>query len=543
MKHRITSCCTALLLTLLALPLYGQRERAPVLRPGQARRLPAAGIELPVPRDSRDDVIPTPQVYTYQVTRGGEQFRVELYDPRELWFGEHTIGRWGDAAGTRMTLAVMEYMPPAGFEREHVSHTDYLAAERVPVNLTGPATQKTISEWVTAYRGTATFARAPETSLRQFGGLWRLGQPNNPFFIGYAFQFSRVSAGQRFAPDSWFVLLFDLATGTDPNDAEREVLRNFLPRINGFRPEAGDALETRSRRFQAGGDDGQPVATLRERILDSLRHQQDWWYAETRHYLMVSDVGTRHHVMLRSLQNELEDLRVGFAALVPPRTQFSEVSVLRIFAEEDDYVRYVGQAHAWSAGLWMPARRELVVRPLTSDRSRDVRERIRKTAYHEAFHQYLFYALNQRDTAPWFNEGHAVLFENAEFRNNRLTLQESEQLVEILLKAIEEDRIDLGRMMEMNYNEFYDNSNNMRELNYALAWGLIYYLHKGAVHENPNIYRELLTTYVNHVMQHDMRQATRLTMHNIGYDRLQNSLISFWSNRNLRARARRSEPF
>ncbi len=543
MNKTVTRCLAAMLLMLSVLPAFGQRERAPVLRPGPARRLPAAGIEMPLPRDSRDDVVPTPRVYTYQVTRGTEQFRAELYDPRELWFGEHTVGRWSDPAGTRMTLAVIAHMPPAGFAREHVSHAEYLAAERIPVNLAGQTAQKTLSEWTTAYQGAATFARAPEISLRQFAGLWRLGQPHNPLFIGYAFQFSRISAGQRFAPDNWFVLLLELAPGTDPADAEREMLRNFLPRISGFRPEAGDALESRSRRFQTGSDDGQPVATLRERILDSLRHQQDWWYAETRHYLMVSDVGTRHHVMLRSLQSELEELRGGFAKLVPPRVPFSEVSVLRIFAEEDDYVRYVGQEHSWSAGLWMPNRRELVVRPLTSDRSRDVRERIRRTAYHEAFHQYLFYALNQRDAAPWFNEGHAVLFENAEFRNNRLTLQEPEQLVETLLKAIDEGRIDLGRMMEMDYAGFYDNSTNLRELNYALAWGLIYYLHKAAVHESPNIYKGLLEAYVEQTMQHDMRQATRLTMRDIGYDRLQNSLISFWSNRNLRARARRSEPF
>lgn len=530
------------LTALCAETLFAQHNQL-LLRPGTTHRLPQGGIELPLPRDSRDDVLPAPRVYTYQMTKGNTRKNVEMYDPRELWHNEQTIGRWSTDNGTRMTLAVIKRLNPTGFERQHVTYEEYLNADTSPLSLNESDPSKKITAWATAYRNKKTVARAPETEMRHFSRLWRLAEPENPFFIGYTFQFSQISASQRFAPDTWFALLFDLPPGSDLAATEREIVRNFLPRISGFRPENNDLLESRSRRFQNENEKDQPTATLRERILSSIRHQQDWWYAESGHYLLISNIGSRHQVMLRSLQKELEELRGGFATLIPPRVQISEVSVLRIFADETDYVRYVGAQLAWSGGLWMPSRRELVVRPLTSHRSRDVREQIRTTAYHEAFHQYLFYALNQRPTSPWFNEGHAMLFEFAEFKNNRLVLQESEQAVELLLNAIDAGRINLSNLMESDYAAFYDENEEQRRLNYAQAWGLIYYLHKDAVNENPNIYNGMLDAYVDLVMKDDPLEATRRIVNIAGIDRLQSSFINFWTNRNLRARARRKDPF
>ena len=86
------------------------------------------------------------------------------------------------------------------------------------------------------------------------------------------------------------------------------------------------------------------------------------------------------------------------------------MNVARIFNERDDYIAYVGKDKEFSAGLWMPSKKELVISPVPrGDQDYQKTEQL-KTIRHEGFHQYLHYALDEVQVSVWFNEGNATFF-------------------------------------------------------------------------------------------------------------------------------------
>ncbi len=81
--------------------------------------------------------------------------------------------------------------------------------------------------------------------------------------------------------------------------------------------------------------------------------------------------------------------------------------VVRVCKEMDEYYHYGGPPG--SAGYWASYKDELVF----PDLSRPARSPTRRRSafmHHEAFHQYIYYALLKHNPPVWFNEGYAEYF-------------------------------------------------------------------------------------------------------------------------------------
>jgi len=228
--------------------------------------------------------------------------------------------------------------------------------------------------------------------------------------------------------------------------------------------------------------------------------------------------------------------------MIPPRTNITAASVIRVFESAEEYTRYVGANRQWTSGLWVPDKKELVIRPAEAQSTTEQRDRVLHTIYHEAFHQYLFYALDMTDASPWFNEGHAALFEDVEVRNGRATLKEDETKVQILRRLIGSADADVKRMLQLSYEDFYAGDDQTRTAHYVVAWSIVYYLRRAPVADKPAAYRRILDVYMDALWRtRDPVKATDEAFQGIDRSAFQRDLVAFWQSDRKRAAALRNK--
>ncbi len=489
----------------------------------------------------------SPKSFHYTFTRGTETWKEELFDPIELWFQSQHAGRWTDPDGSTLTLAMITRHRPRGFEREHVSREAYEQALDMKENRP-PTTwnAELISHWVRDFVGTAR-AKAivirPSPSLSIYKAF-RFSLPDEPATrIGYAIQLRPIHRTSPSYKSPWFYVQFDLGDGISAATGPSTIERSFLGSIRCItRPTPSAASRSRSsmQNNQQSGGETAAFKQSRDTVIQSIANMQNWWYVETENYIVLSDLSSRHRPMVKALQADVEALREVYSKIIPPIAPISAVGVIRMPSEADLYLSYTGGGKDWSGGMWMPTIRELLIRPPENGTTRDQRKRFLKVAYHEAFHQYLFYALGKRSAPPWFNEGHAEFFENATIQKGRVRVGESETQLPRLLDLIKQRRLSIAELLAMDYPQFYDADAEKRSDNYTLAWGLIYYLRKGAIQERPARYHGICDAFLEALTETDASEIpTQRAFQAVNMRRFERQFIDFWTSRKRRSTAER----
>ncbi len=161
---------------------------------------------------------------------------------------------------------------------------------------------------------------------------------------------------------------------------------------------------------------------------------------------------------------------------------------------------------------------------------------------HEGFHQYLFYAYGMKETPVWFNEGHACLFEAAEVSNQgKVELPENAMRARLLLVDLDAAAARIPELLRMSYAQFYGGDDAARNLNYATAWGLVYYLRKGVPTERNSPAAQVLETYAAALAAGSSpEQAATAAFAGVDPARLQHAFTTFWKKG--RSEARRYDP-
>lgn len=181
----------------------------------------------------------------------------------------------------------------------------------------------------------------------------------------------------------------------------------------------------------------------------------------------------------------------------------------------------------------MPRRRELA---LTQESHT---EEIMGTLRHESFHQYISYSWGMLTSSPWLNEGHACFFENAQIDSKgKVSFPEDPKRLAVLMENIETAVAMIPVMFNMSYEDFYDGGGTAagRSLNYALAWGIAYYLQKGAPRERNTPFKEILPSYTESLeSSRNYHEADALTFADVDMKVFQSNFREFWSKRRASA--------
>jgi hypothetical protein len=532
--------CGGIVLLALALTLAGSAGAAPSFRAN--KNYPELGLSLRTLGGAVPEPLPPHKTFTYTFTRNGESTRRDLFDPHELWYATQHAGQWRDDDGNRLILGRASRLPPRiESDLQHVARETFEEALAAPGAAFDPDSPDALAAWLAAFAGCAP--GTPEKLRTGFALHDALCFPADADdTLVYAFRAKRRTPQGRTEPTEWFCAVVRIADSTPKAKVRKDFETQFLASVAALPQRAtpaagvqGKALRTApaAHRDAAAVPDHPSRAAARR----SIANMKDWWYAETLDYVFLSDIrSSAGKSLVKELQATLPALRTAFACLVPPFQTESDVSVVRIFEDAEAYRQYVGQEHAWSVGIWSPMRRELVILSQGKDRDQTL-EIIR----HEGFHQYLFYATRMIPNAMWYNEGHACFFESAEIDSRgRVELPEGGRAA-YLLEHLARAAANLPAILHADHAAFYGGADAQRHLNYATAWGLVYFLRKGVPSQRLSVYAQILPAYLKTLeATRDPEAATAAAFEGVDMPRFQKAFTEFWEKG--RNGARRHDP-
>lgn len=492
---------------------------------GTSKNYPNIGLKFPNVRSAKADPVPPPEATSYISVEPDTLTRMDLFTPYDLWYRVVCCGRWFDLSGNRLILGRMSYRLPEANE-EHVTRQafDTLLSG---AEFTSPS-EELMKEWVESFSG---YKVAAAKSLPQSGAalnaVYYFPCETTNVLI-YAFQPSHLEGASN--PD-WFCVIV-IAPGTrDFGKTKAQVEDRLIGKIetpSRSSKDAGAVVEELEVSKKNTLPVDLPDHPVRGEARKSIENYETWWIHETEGFVILSDVSSEMgKPVVTELLKTLPLLKQAFTKLVPPLTREPDVSIIRIFQNPEDYVRYVGEAQAWTGGLWMPARRELVLREVPSTAA------ISKTLRHEAFHQYLSYAYCLMNTPPWMNEGHACFFENTSVTSKgKLSFDEDEKFVRLLQDNMETLLPFIPDLMKARYVDFYAGTDAQREMKYALAWGLVYYLQKGAPVERNTEFKSLLPELATALADsQNYPEAMEAVLGGVDMPVFQSNFKEFWTRR------------
>ncbi len=513
--------------------------------------LPDLRIRIKLIPDARETPPPSPAVYTYEFKGAGRSWKEDRYAPVEMWRHSQFAGQWVGRFDNRLVLATMTCLFAGEVTERHMTREAYenKIAGMDPA-ITAVQTEASVARWMADFTGCpALDGKRLESVSTRVSPIIRYrfdGAGGNR--VAYAFRLNRQPLSVENTASPWICALFELNPDIKLESACQAIERDFLgsltllasSSVRSSKPALG---ENHSFNKKSGDDESGDLMSARRQVVESIRNMNGWWYDASAHYILLSNQKGSQKVWVDQLHKAMDMIRGAYARCIPENPT-AAISVIRLPATGEEYTTYVGAEYSWTGGVWMPGRKELVIRPM-GDGNRDKRKNMIRLAFHEGFHQYAFYAFKQADSSLWFNEGYAELFANAVFANGRVKLEEDPRAMMILKGELGGPRCDLRALFHMSREQFYNPNKDVREANYAMAWGLVYYLKKGVEADPASPFSKLLSSYVEAMRKNGGKEedATITMLEGVDIQKLEADFRRFWHSPTRLAAARRYDPF
>jgi len=477
------------------------------------RAFPDIGLEMPVFVDATPYAVEMPHAESFLITEStGARYLEDRYDTYDLWIAQTVRARWYDENGNMLIVARLASAPPDDPPRTLSTRTDF--ERRLSSLAIAPKD-------ITA-RNTAVIACAPvdvmEEPVRPRRGRRReletllYFQSTNECASVWLL---RPTAPERGMKMDWYMVALVLDPSENVDAASAAFNSYFLDRVRALR--RGEVVESKSRR-DGRSKAAQPdeSALLKRDYRRSVVNYDGWHITESGDVVVVDDLMQQwHETFVSSLTNDLPRMRKAYAASVPsPLEGTNHLAAVRVFSDRDDYLAYVGEGVEWSAAVWSPSHRELVLNLQPSGI-----DELLKTVRHEAFHQYLSYAGAMAEASPWFNEGHAELFEHTSFdRDGKVVFEKDPDAAAFVRENAASVAAALPAFLMQDYGDFYSGTDAQRRANYKIAWSIAYFLEVGAPEVRFRPFEKLRADYMAALVK--TRRADEATAAVFTFDKL-----------------------
>ena len=448
----------------------------------------------PVPLDM-------PRAEAYFVREGSRRMLEDRFNAMDLWVSQSVDGRWVDDDGRVFLLAHLDVAPPAtaAARESTVTRTEY-AEGRVFIDKRDIKAVRLAVESLSPVETPEKESR-PRAMPRGFKDVdyWH-GTNTSAIVCAFLPKDSEV----------WRLATWQLVEGDDFDEA----LENFEDEL--FAGDGSEAVEARSPMPPTGKLRG-AAASERELLRADARHSisayEGWNATDAQEFTILDDLG-KDAAFVAALTNDLPVMRAKYAEIMPTGIDGSNVlCVARIFASRSEYedaMEAGGVTNmSWSAAYWCQQRREIVAyRPPPGSSGSSDAELVR-TFRHEAFHQYLSYAVSMMATSPWLNEGYAQFFEEGPPDPKRRIAKDDWGAGDASLQDLERFAEILPALFLMDYREFYGGTDVERSLKYRLALSVAIFLEYGAGKVRFAPFKNLKQDYFKGLFEtKDMRKAT-----------------------------------
>ncbi|MBL8728990.1 MAG: hypothetical protein JNM25_11205 [Planctomycetes bacterium] len=236
-----------------------------------------------------------------------------------------------------------------------------------------------------------------------------------------------------------------------------------------------------------------------------------WKALDTENYLIVHH--SKSDALMKRIGREIEAMRAFYSELFPPAAPMDSVSVVRVCRTRDEYHQYGGPPN--TGGYWHPGNEELVFydysytqRTLSDDEKKAMGNRKLTNddsllvLYHEAFHQYIHYAIGEFSPHDWFNEGYGDYFSGAVLADTTsrvLRIDPSPWRIHLAKDQCEfgEGFVPLEKLLKAERSEFYNRARIGHY--YAAAWSFVYFLKNSKEVAAHPVWSKLLDVYLAEV--------------------------------------------
>lgn len=238
-----------------------------------------------------------------------------------------------------------------------------------------------------------------------------------------------------------------------------------------------------------------------------------WKAVDTENYLIVHH--SKNEGLVNQIAREIEAMRQLYSEMFPATGSMDTLSIVRICRTKEEYHQYGGPPG--TGGYWHPGNEELVfydysytMKTLDKDERRAMGGRVLTDAdsmlvlYHEAFHQYIYYAIGEFSPHDWFNEGYGDYFSGAVVPNNTgkvLRIDPSPWRIHLIKDMCEfgEGFVPLKQVLEAERPVFYHPSRVGAF--YASAWSFVFFLKHGKEAQANEQWSKILPNYLANVTQ------------------------------------------
>ena len=478
---------------------------------------PDLGFHAPCLADATGCPLDMPRAEAYLVTRDGEQSLEDRFDSFDLWTCRAVRGRWRDAAGNELQIARLDALPP----------DDVPGTVRTRRSFAGVLGERTFDAKNAAHRDEAAAFVSPVEIGRAVRPR-RANRRNLAELVSYTVtnDHALVCAFRPRSPEprespGWFLASLTAAPGENMAEVRARFDEEFLDRVSVPAPRVRASL---AKPAPPPSKDASESELLRADVRAQVANLDAWRCTDAEDVTVIDDLdpGVRAG-FVSQLTNSLPRLRRAYAATVPsPLTATNVLAVVRVFRNREEYLAYVGVEMKWTAAVWSPRRRELVLH-----HTGEGIPELLATVRHEAFHQHLAYAGSMLSSSPWFNEGHAQLFEHAAFdgKGNLAFRRDPEAAAYVQEYAAELAEV-LPDVFEMDYEAFYDGTDADVQAKYRLAWSVAYFLEIGAPKLRFQPYRDFRADYMKALVE--TRSMSEATHRVLGDEKSRDAFVAAW---------------
>ena len=484
---------------------------------------PDLALECSAIENAKAMPVEMPRATAFLRSGDGGQWLEDRFDVLDLWRAESIRARWQDEEGNILSICRIRRKIPGDAGGETRTRVDYAA--RYSAATLGERELDALDEAVYLLSPVCvTLREAPRRSQRQnLSALWRYETTNENAFV-FAF---RPRAETRADADWYMVALI-----SDDPEAE-EKIDQWLDDVEWLRsarsgaPGMADGASARTGSRRVAKEAEREVRLLADDYRKNVVNYNDWHFTSVSNLVIVDNMAEADsRPFIAALTNGLPRLQAAYREMLPsPLAIDTHIAAVRIFRSRSEYLAYVGGEMKWSAALWSPQRRELVL--FYPERGQ---ETLLHTVWHEALHQHLDYACSMKQTQPWFNEGHAELFEHTHFDMDGNIVFDAEPVAarQIHANAAEFAEV-LPQLFDMDYKEFYAGTDEERRLKYRLAWSLAYFLQIGAPEVRFQPFKNLRADIMSAIVRTGRRdEATRIVLTDAMRRDLVGEWLAFW---------------
>ena len=478
---------------------------------------PDLELSLPCLEESVGEPLDMPRASAYLVTRNGESSLEDRFEAFDLWTTRTLRARWRDSSGNRLFIARLDTVPSDAA----------LGAKRTRRSFRAMLDGLALNPKDAVCRDEAAAAVSP-VELGNVARPRRFQRRNLKDLVAYtvaddhaiACAFRPVDVSRK-GPAPWFLAVLVASGEENMAEVRARFDEEFLDRIS-----VPAAVARRARAHAVAELDGHATEEelLRADVRAQVANYDEWSSADSADVTILDNLSPDlRRSFVTALTNSLPRLRRAYASCVPsPLTATNALAVVRVFKSREEYLGYVGVEQKWTAAIWSPERRELVLY-----HTGESVEKLLSTVWHEAFHQYLAYAGAMIESAPWFNEGHAQLFEHSHFdRRGDIVFDRNERAFDyVRVNAVDLAEI-LPNVMLMDYRDFYAGDQETIAAKYHLAWSIVYFLEVGAPELRFRPYESLRADYMKALIAtKSMHAATRKVF---GDEKSRDAFVAAW---------------